>query len=697
MLSFGEFTLCANENALHRNGQPIALTPKMFEILLVLVKNHGRVVQKETLLREVWPDSFVEEGNITFNVRQIRKALGDDAQSPLYIETIPRRGYRFIADVTDLSPLQSEPVPAHSPSRKRHWYPVAVLTALLVLGISLIEALTGTVSGRTAAPILSMPFSSESLSTDGAVYHTVISPDGKNLILIHRRAGKESIWLRQLETSQNIQIVPPSDNFYGGLAVSPDGNFIYFARGQRIVPRLDVFRMPIHGGVPQKVLEGTQGWISLSPDSKRISFVRCPYTISDHCSLFTADAADGGNEKKILTRPRPIRIGDNSFSPDGRQIAFAVGQSRTSSNEFRLISVDIETGAERELTSQKFFNIRYLTWLPDGSGLLVSALVLPDRIYRIWRISPAGGEAAMLTSDAVSYARINLDARGRLLVSTKIEPDFRLIRYSTDDAAAGGKPLVDASHVAFAPNGRIIISSSMTGNSDIWSIDASGGDQQQLTNDPRNDTAPIVSPDGRYIFFQSDRSGQFQIWRMNFDGSEQKQVTTQEGGPPLQASPDGKWLYYRSCFHGSLRRVSLIDGSEELVLEEPGKSIAISPDTLRAAVSDRINGSTELRIISLESKRTISKLVIPDTTAHLAHLAWAADGRNIAYVLADDRWENGRLWFQDPGGGPARSIADLSPGEKAEIATFALAPDGKSFGAVKGKWKHDAVLIRGLK
>ena len=86
------------------------LTPKMYEMLLVLIKNRGEVVEKETLLKEVWPDSFVEEGNITFNIRQLRKALDDDAQSPKFIETVPRRGYRFIAEVDEVD-LTLEPEP----------------------------------------------------------------------------------------------------------------------------------------------------------------------------------------------------------------------------------------------------------------------------------------------------------------------------------------------------------------------------------------------------------------------------------------------------------------------------------------------------------------------------------------------------------------------------------------------------------
>jgi Tol biopolymer transport system component len=148
----------------------------------------------------------------------------------------------------------------------------------------------------STAPILSKPFSLEKLSTDGGVFHVAISPDGKNIVYTHRVVGKQGLWLRQLETSTNVPIVPPSDDFYGGLAIAPDGDTVYFVRGSLADPQLSIYRMSIFGGVPQKVTDGTQGWISISSDGKKISYVRCPYTDNDYCSLYIADALDGQNE-----------------------------------------------------------------------------------------------------------------------------------------------------------------------------------------------------------------------------------------------------------------------------------------------------------------------------------------------------------------------------------------------------------------
>src|SRR5215510_8263985 len=96
---FGDFTLDTNQRVLSRAARPVALTPKVFDTLLILVENRGRIVEKNELMRRLWPDTFVEEANISFNIQQLRKSLSDNARDPRFIETVARRGYRFIADV----------------------------------------------------------------------------------------------------------------------------------------------------------------------------------------------------------------------------------------------------------------------------------------------------------------------------------------------------------------------------------------------------------------------------------------------------------------------------------------------------------------------------------------------------------------------------------------------------------------------
>lgn len=703
LLKFGAFALRADQSVLELDGKVVSLTPKMFDTLLVLVKNQGRVVEKETILREVWPDSFVEEGNIAFNIRQLRKLLGDDAQSPSYIETVPKRGYRFIAPVSALS----ETDPAHCgdcievDERRRG------VSSIIILGIVVaILFLTAIIPGLyllqndpdSRFPVLSNAFSIEKLSTDGNIYHAVLSSDGKNMVYTHRNgSGKQSLWLRQLETSNSIQIIPPSDHFYGGIELSPDGETVYFARGSQTGPQTDIYRMPVRGGLPEKVIDSTQGWISVSPDGGQISFVRCPYEDENYCSLYVADSATGANEKKLATRPKLIRIADNQISPDGKKVAFAAGQSRTASNEFGLYEVDIDTGTERPLTNERFFNIGYVAYLPDQSSVLMTAMQRPDHTYPIWQVTLSDGAAKKLTTDSECYSRLTLDKQAGLLLSTRVTPDFRLFVHSLGTPASPPVAIANATTASFTSDGKLLFSSLMSGNAEIWSANADGSDQRQLTNNSSGDAAPIASPDGKLIFYASDRNGILQLWRMNIDGTEPKQLTSEDGGYPLAVSPDGRWVFYRSGLNGTIRKADSSTGQEFAVAPDLGRRMTVSPDGASIAFTRNEGGSLSLHVYSIVEARVIKTFNIDQPRSNIVQLEWTRDSGKLAFILTDDKRENGRLMLQDLNAASPVQIADLRGDSFAEMPALAMSADGRSFAVIRGNWKHDAVLIRGLK
>jgi DNA-binding winged helix-turn-helix (wHTH) protein len=99
LYEFGSFVLDPDERLLQHDGKPVSLTPKVFDLLLVLIENKGHLLEKEDLMRALWQDSFVEEGNLSFNISTLRKALGENPKERQYIETVPKRGYRFVANV----------------------------------------------------------------------------------------------------------------------------------------------------------------------------------------------------------------------------------------------------------------------------------------------------------------------------------------------------------------------------------------------------------------------------------------------------------------------------------------------------------------------------------------------------------------------------------------------------------------------
>jgi DNA-binding winged helix-turn-helix (wHTH) protein/TolB-like protein len=169
---FGPFCLSPDQKSLTKDGEPVGLTPKVFDTLAVLVSRHGQLVGKDDLLREVWPDTFVEEANLAQNVSVLRKALGDDPANPVYIETIPKRGYRFAAPVTRFAPVavatpdQPATIPAASQPRSFRiavWIGAAALLLMLVLAlVPLSRALDG---GARRVVIAVVPITS--LGTDG--------------------------------------------------------------------------------------------------------------------------------------------------------------------------------------------------------------------------------------------------------------------------------------------------------------------------------------------------------------------------------------------------------------------------------------------------------------------------------------------------------------------------------------------------
>ncbi|HRH44074.1 MAG TPA: winged helix-turn-helix domain-containing protein, partial [Pyrinomonadaceae bacterium] len=338
LYEFGEFRLDTEEKILMRGDEHLELTPKAFELLTLFVENAGRLLKKDEIMEKIWADSFVEESNLTFNIGQLRKVLRDDAQQPIFIKTVRQHGYRFIATVKevekltppvkvieispqktsgDISKLVSENArESFSKQISKPSFAAIGLVILLILILGGVLFLKGSfINRKPNLPILNTEFKSERLTNTGGVYHAAISPDGKRMAYFSENGGKYGLWIRNLETSENIQIIPNSTIFYSGLNFSHDGKTLYFT-GINDKQPASIYRISEIGGIPKEIISKPQGWFSLSPDDKQISFVRCPLLEEDYCSLYVADS-DGKNERKILTRQRPFRISDNQFSPDG--------------------------------------------------------------------------------------------------------------------------------------------------------------------------------------------------------------------------------------------------------------------------------------------------------------------------------------------------------------------------------------------
>lgn len=693
LYDFDNFRFDVKEKVLSRNGVAIPIAPKVFTTLKILISNAGHLLEKQELMEAIWPNQFVEESNLTYNIKMLRKALGDAAAQPRFIETVPRSGYRFIAKIkernaeyasAELSLLPGQ----RDSSRNRYWMFAGIATIFILIlgGGSWIARESLFAAGYGPTTVSEAVFDAKRLTSGGKTFVSSISPDGKILAFVDSSAGKGSLWLKNLESSETFSLIAPMEADYVGLDWAADGLSIYFVRS--IGPGIaHIYNISTIGGIPKKIVEFTQGWMSSSPEGSRISFVRCLYKEDDHCSLFVADA-DGRNERKLVTRQRPIRIADNQISPDGRSIAFAVGESLNGESNFRLMRVDIESGEETELVSRTFFNIKSLKWMSRPNDLLFTASEGLDEPSRIWRASSRTGDSFSVSNNENSYSWLSVDDSGNKIVATRVSNNFKL-HVSTNGET---KPLSDAWSAAFIADGRIVFDGEQ---GDIWSIAADGGEKRQLTANSKRNFFPVGSPDGKYVYFTSNRTGSNHLWRMDIDGTGQIQLTKNEGGYPRFASPDGNWIYYRSDHSGSFWKVSS-DGLNEIrvsgINEYAG---AFSPDGQLLAYFFRDaedKNKLKIGIRGLADQALLRTLKTPDGEVKSIDIAWSPDGRTVNFATKKEG--SYTLW--------SHSLDALEPVFTADLGTdgishLRISPDGRAYATIRGDWIHDAVLITGLR
>jgi len=746
---FGPFGLDTRERVLLRNGQPVPLTPKAFDCLLVLVENSGHIVEKDELMNRVWPDSFVEEMNLARHVSTLRKVLGDSSDDHLYIETVAKRGYRFVASVREVqdgdarliveehtktsisieeeeelyhprkilsssaptalpesigmaessAPLASIKIKAASATKARRAVQLAIVGAVVVVAAIfwLYKYLTE----------LALPFQHTrmaKLTNTGKASDAVISPDGKFIAYVINDSGQRSIWVRQVATSSNIQIAPPTEDWCGGLSFSPDNDHVCYGRNDGKNPS-GFYQVPLLGGPSKKLMEVVSSPITFSPDGKRFAFVR-RYPSQGETALIIANA-DGTGEQRIATRKNPDFFGVNpskpAWSPDGKSIACPVGRDTEPGYRMNVAEVRLEDGTEKPISSHNWRWIRGLAWLSDGSGLVMTALEYQERMigsgnnFQIWHLSYPSGEPRKITNDSNDYMEISVTADSNTMVTTQVDA-FQNIWIAPNADANRAKQITSGLSkyfgISWTPDGKISYASITTGDPDIWMIDADGNNQMQLTANARANANPSVSPDGRYIVFYSTRAGTH-IWRMDSDGGNPKQLTNGLAEYFPQCSPDGKWVVYYSTpsTKPTLWKVP-IDGGEPVQLtDEHSIFPAISPDGKLIAYiyqDERANPKRGLAVVPFEGGRPINRFAFP--VAAKAFIRWTLDGRALAYI--DTRNGISNIWSQPLDGGPPKQLTDF---KSNQMFWFDWSHDGKQLACVRGVVTTDIVIISRLR
>ncbi|HRH47058.1 MAG TPA: DPP IV N-terminal domain-containing protein, partial [Pyrinomonadaceae bacterium] len=357
--------------------------------------------------------------------------------------------------------------------------------------------------------------------------------------------------------------------------------------------------------------------------------------------------------------------------------------------------VDIETGKEREITNQKFFNIQYISWLPDKSGLLFSASDRFFRPVRIYQVSNDTGEVKALTNDSNNYNHLSPDSSFNKMVITQFVADFRLMVAPVENINSAVPVGYANGRCNFSRTGKLVYSSVTDGNFNIWIINADGTNQRQLTSNQGANLDPRISGDERYIFFTSNRSGMKQVWRMNMDGTNQIQISQEEGGTPFFASTDGNTVYYETAINSNLGKITINnDGSivSNIISNERLLAPEVNPaeDTV-AFFSRKSEENIDIVLMSLADGKILKTFNVNRISEF--RVIWANDGKSLFYLTRNEL--KATIWQLFLNTGKIEKFTEFNGDDDFE--DFHFSPDGKTFAFIRGKWRHDAFLITGLK
>ncbi|CAN5262850.1 hypothetical protein BH20ACI2_BH20ACI2_25190 [soil metagenome] len=676
--SFDKFVLDFDRRLLSKEGEAVNINPKAFDLLVVLVENHGRTLPKNDLLDKVWENQFVEENNLTVHIAALRRALGEIKGEHRFIVTVPGKGYRFVSEVEELH--TSEIVVASSEFQR-----IVVeeeIGALNTTGRSASFALTrlGTASGIAAvllvvvaagawlyssrtkdnAPVVTPPspqFSARVFTTAGGGVpdRVAISPDGNIIAFVERRKGQYSLKLGEIDTNNSVQIIPFSDRLYRYLTFSPDGKSIYFTARDENHLDSALMRVSILGGPVKDLIAGIHSSFTFSPDGRSVAFLRTDAP-QDTISLITADAETGKNERVLLVRGGPAEtVGAGlSWSPDGKLIALA----SAAEGGHRLMAVNIDDGSTQIIGNPVPNRIVNVAWLYDGSGLVVIRNTEPNpNDGQIWFVPYPFGESTMITDQTTTYSFANLSTsfdNKIAIVQTRSDPQIEIATgddlVSTKQLVTGSRPRGEGMNGVYpAPDGRIVFSALFDDSRTIWEMGPDGSDQRQLTPFQKDsgDAQISVTENNRYLVFESNRTGELEIWRANRDGSDSTPLTNGGGNSQPALSPDGLWIVYVSLRDGKygLRRIS-IDGGEPIMITTDESSWPdISPDGRFIAYAHGRGDKypyREMRIIPFQGGGTIRTFEVPLTGVLYNRLRWSPDGKSIIYK---DHTQG--LWRQD--------------------------------------------------
>jgi Tol biopolymer transport system component/DNA-binding winged helix-turn-helix (wHTH) protein len=725
VVQFGVFELDLQRAELRKQGVKVKLQEQPLKVLQLLLDSPGQIISREQLRTHIWPaNNFVEfDQGLYSAMARLRDALGDSSESPRFIETVARRGYRFVAPVT--APVAAPPGENAQKSSPITARPrtvvfrrlVAASLAGLLGGALLIGLLLGfDVAGirqwlwqRRGRPI------TEKRLTDfiGLEEFPAISPDGKTVAFTADNAGYRQVWVRLITGGTPLQITHDNvEHMYPRW--SPDSStLVYYSPPTSGEEQGTLWEISALGGTPRPLARSVSG-ADISHDGKMLAFFRL--SEKDTVQLITVERLTSSvsmvaelSSSEAYEYPR--------WSPNDHWIAFQ--QSTLYVDDIFYVSA---TGGDIHSLTHDGVLMGGLSWQPDGSGIIYSSGRESTTIYlptmHLWAASLNGSPTREITYGETSLYNPDVD-RGGKLVASRLRMQYDIWKFPVTGTPRrnthDGQQLTHETGQVQTPNAtsagqELAYLSDDGGHSNIWVLDLVSGVSRQITfeTDPHVSMGlPMWSPDGSKIAMVSTREepnwDTLGVWLVDADGSNLHRLVSQISGYPTW-SGDGKWLYYSTMLHGTFHvfKTAVAGGAPVLVRNDDACVSALGPDgsTLYYSVPHlKGNGIRDYEIRAAHPERSPSVRLAQIAGERVPHWqvfqpSLSNDGRWLALSLNDFTTTN--LYLLSTIDGSWRQVTDFSPRRTFIVRRVAWSSDDKDLFASVGDGDADIVLIEGL-
>ena len=562
------------------------------------------------------------------------------------------------------------------------------------------------------APAPFHDFTVTQITDTGKASQAAVSPDGKYILNVQNDNGQQGLWLRNVPTGSDTQIIPPAPGIYRHLAFSPDGNYVYFEKAANAQgTQFNLYRAPVLGGAPQTIVHDIDSDVSFSPDGQRMAYIRANDPQVGKYRLLAANP--DGTDETILRITESTRGADPrhiTWSPEGKQIAYSFDSSGEALSYIE--AFEVASKKLRTLAALKDEQVAELKWLPNGRSLLVIFSGKGQDFSRshVGLLSTDGG-LQPITRDTNRYATLTLSADGKSAATVQVKTTRSLSLLAAEDlkkAAATPRllPVSDPQMVQWTRDGKLLVSDGQK----IARMDPDGQNATVLVSDPAAGIVSFSPCGNRYLVLSwaYHQGNTVVIWRTNADGSAPKQLSSQYFETDPACSPDGKWVYFLDRPVEHVMRVPTEGGNAEIVpgssvpnsfgydsvnfVSDDGKYLSLVVDTNDPVTFD---AGAQLETVSLENGSTPSFRLQPlDPRFGTSHIlnprVQLQPGENsVVYVINENGVDN--LWVQPLEGTPGHLLTHFN----AELITdFHWSPGGKNLAVVREHDVADVVLLR---